>query len=145
MSLLCLKNGAEKVDATNFQSVTGKGAYAEIDGVTTYIGSVRWAQELSSLPEKALQHATELQRAGKSVMAVVTGYELQRFDCGSGSSAGRKQKCLRKLKEIGIHHTVMLTGDHPETAKAIAAELGMTDVRAGLMPEDKLTAIKAIR
>ena len=37
----------------------------------------------------------------------------------------------------------MLTGDHPETAEAIAADLGMTDVRGGLMPEDKLTAIKA--
>ena len=38
----------------------------------------------------------------------------------------------------------MLTGDHKQTAEAIAEGLGMTDVRAGLMPEDKLTAIKAI-
>ena len=49
-----------------------------------------------------------------------------------------------KLKEIGIRHTVMLTGDHKQTAEAIADKLGMTDVRAGLMPEDKLTAIKQL-
>ena len=54
------------------------------------------------------------------------------------------QSILKKLKEIGIRHTVMLTGDHEQTAEAIANNLGMTDVRAGLMPEDKLTAIKQL-
>ena len=44
------QHGAQKVTVSNFQSVTGKGAYAEIDGMTTYIGSLSWSQELSSLP-----------------------------------------------------------------------------------------------
>ena len=71
----------------NFQSVTGKGAYAEIDGVRTYIGSMGWAQELASLPEEVLQQAASLQREGKSVMAVVTDTDYQRIDCSGGSNS----------------------------------------------------------
>ena len=138
------QNGAQKVDVSNFQSVTGKGAYAEIDGMTTYIGSLSWAQELSSLPEAMLQQAASLQRQGKSVMAIVTGTEFSGLLAVADPIRAESRGVLEQLKSIGIRHTVMLTGDHQVTAEAIAAELGVTDVRAGLMPEDKLTAIKQL-
>ncbi len=138
------QNGAQKVDVSNFQSVTGKGAYAEIDGMTTYIGSLSWAQELSSLPESMLQQAASLQRQGKSVMAIVTGTEFSGLLAVADPIRAESRDVLEQLKSIGIRHTVMLTGDHQVTAEAIAAELGVTDVRAGLMPEDKLTAIKQL-
>lgn len=138
------QHGAQKVDVSNFQSVTGKGAYAEIDGMTTYIGSLSWAQELSSLPETMLQQAASLQRQGKSVMAIVTGTEFSGLLAVADPIRAESRGVLEQLKSIGIRHTVMLTGDHQVTAEAIATELGVTDVRAGLMPEDKLTAIKQL-
>jgi Cd2+/Zn2+-exporting ATPase len=52
---------------------------------------------------------------------------------------------LKKLKELGMKHIVMLTGDHPTTAVAIGRLLELTDVRAGLMPEEKLEAVKSLR
>ncbi|MBW9234886.1 HAD-IC family P-type ATPase [Leptospira santarosai] len=52
---------------------------------------------------------------------------------------------LMKLRELGMKHIVMLTGDHPTTAIAIGQLLNMTDVRAGLMPEEKLEAVKSLR
>lgn len=138
------QHGAQKVAVSNFQSVTGKGAYAEIDGMTTYIGSLSWAQELSSLPEDILQQAASLQRQGKSVMAIVTGTDFSGLLAVADPIRAESRDVLEQLKSIGIRHTVMLTGDHQVTAEAIAAELGVTDVRAGLMPEDKLTAIKRL-
>lgn len=138
------QHGAQKVDVSNFQSVTGKGAYAEINGMTTYIGSLSWAQELSSLPEEMVQQAVSLQRQGKSVMAIVTGTEFSGLLAVADPIRAESRGILEQLKSIGIRHTVMLTGDHQVTAEAIAAELGVTDVRAGLMPEDKLTAIKQL-
>jgi len=138
------QHGAQKVAVSNFQSVTGKGAYAEIDGMTTYIGSLSWAQELSSLPDAMLQQAASLQRQGKSVMAIVTGTEFSGLLAVADPIRAESRSVLEQLKSIGIRHTVMLTGDHQVTAEAIAAELGVTDVRAGLMPEDKLTAIKQL-
>jgi len=138
------QHGAQKAAVTNFQSVTGKGAYAEIDGMTTYIGSLSWAQELSSLPDAMLQQATSLQRQGKSVMAIVTGTEFSGLLAVADPIRAESRGVLEQLKSIGIRHTVMLTGDHHVTAEAIATELGVTDVRAGLMPEDKLIAIKQL-
>ena len=122
---------AEKVEVSNFQSVTGKGAYAEIDGMRTYIGSLGWAQELSSLPEEVLQQATSFN------VKENLSWRLSRVQHYSGLLAvadpirAESQEVLKQLKEIGIRHTVMLTGDHQATAEAIAAELGVTDVRAG--------------
>ncbi len=138
------QNGAQKVAISNFQSVTGKGAYAECEGVITYIGSLSWAQELSSLPEAILQQAASLQRQGKSVMAIVTGTEFSGLLAVADPIRAESRSVLEQLKSIGVRHTVMLTGDHQVTAEAIATELGVTDVRAGLMPEDKLTAIKQL-
>ena len=77
-------------------------------------------------------------------MAIVTGTEYSGLIAVADPIREESQEVLQKLKEIGIRHTVMLTGDHKQTAEAIGAELGMTDVRAGLMPEDKLTAIKQL-
>lgn len=139
------ESGAKNAEVTGFQSVTGKGAYGIVDGQKIAIGSLGWAQELSVIPEAALQFATKLQREGKSVMAIVTDTAYSGLIAVADPIRGESKAVLQKLKEIGIHHTVMLTGDHKQTGEAIGASLGMTDVRAGLMPEDKLTAIKQLR
>jgi Cd2+/Zn2+-exporting ATPase len=52
---------------------------------------------------------------------------------------------INRLKAMGIERVIMLTGDHPATANAIASQVGVTDVRAGLMPEGKLSAIKELQ
>lgn len=137
-------NGAETVAMTNFQSVTGKGAYAEINDVKTYIGSIGWAQELSALPESMLQQAASLQREGKSVMAIVKDSAFSGLLAVADPIRAESQAVLKQLKAIGIRHTVMLTGDHQTTAQAIADKLDVEDVRAELMPEDKLMAIKQL-
>lgn len=138
------RQGAKKVEANNFQSVTGKGAYATINGIKTYIGSINWAGELSLLPADALEKANELQRDGKSVMAIVTGTEYSGLLVVADPVRVESEEVLRKLKQIGIQHTVMLSGDHQDTAAAIGTKLGLTDVRGGLMPDEKLTAIHAL-
>ena len=139
------ESGVENAEVTGFQSVTGKGAYGMVNGQKIAIGSINWAQELSTMPETAIQYATKLQREGKSVMAIVTGEAYSGLIAVADPIREESKKVLQKLKEIGIHHTVMLTGDHKQTGEAIGASLGMTDVRAGLMPEDKLIAIKQLR
>src|SRR5699024_4200999 len=55
------------------------------------------------------------------------------------------KKVIQSLPSIGIHRTVMLTGDNEATAQVIGKQHGITDVKAELMPEDKLTAVKQLR
>jgi Cd2+/Zn2+-exporting ATPase len=62
--------------------------------------------------------------------------------------ADRSRKGLREvfahLKDLGFRKLVMLTGDNPEAARRVGEELGMTDVRAGLLPEEKLAAVREL-
>ena len=138
------ENGATMSVATNFQSVTGKGAFADVEGKRVCIGSLSWAEELATLPADVLQQVSTLQREGKSVMAIVTDSDFSGLLAVADPVREESRVVLQKLKKIGIRHTVMLTGDHQTTAEAIAEKLGVEDVRAGLMPEDKLTAIKQL-
>ena len=94
-------------EVTDFQSITGKGAYGSVSGITTYIGSIGWAQELSKVPEEALQLATKLQREGKSVMAVVMGADYSGLIAVADPIREESKRVLKKLKDIGITHTVM--------------------------------------
>ncbi|WP_413059258.1 heavy metal translocating P-type ATPase [Sporosarcina sp. 179-K 3D1 HS] len=139
------ENGAGTYEVSDFQSVTGKGAYGKVDGVTISIGSLDWANELTQVPAFIMEQAVALQKEGKTVMAIVQENRYGGLLAVEDPVREESRTVLAKLKEIGIRHTVMLTGDHPGTAAAIAEKLGVTDVRASLMPEDKLTAIKQLR
>src|SRR5690606_19326516 len=134
--------GIQKAEMVNFQSITGKGAYGEVGGSLIHVGSLNWAMELTEVPTDMKKRAEALQKEGKSVMAVLMDKTFQALIAVTDPLRDERKEVLRKLKDIGIRHTVMLTGDDRRTAEAIASAAGVTDVRANLMPEDKLTAIK---
>ena len=138
------RQGAGKTEVRNFQSVTGRGAFGDVDGVVVHVGSVKWASELTDLPIEMKERAEELQLAGKSVMAVLFDHTFQALIAVTDPLRKESTDVLRQLKGVGIRHTVMLTGDDERTAEAIGKLAGVTDVRAGLMPEDKLTAVKGL-
>ncbi|WP_435877172.1 heavy metal translocating P-type ATPase [Sporosarcina highlanderae] len=136
--------GVQKAEMANFQSVTGKGAYGEVGGSLVHVGSLHWALELAEIPLEMKQRAETLQKEGKSVMAVLMDKTFQALVAVTDPLREESKDVLAQLHDIGIRHTVMLTGDDRHTAEAIASTAGVTDVRANLMPEDKLTAINEL-
>ncbi len=137
-----VKQAQERYPAERFQSVTGKGVHAEIGGTLIRVGSLKWAEEHGfHVPEAAFH----LQEKGKSAMAVFSDNHLFGVIGVADAIRAESPAIIDRLKQIGIGHTIMLTGDHPATAHAIGAEIGVTDIRAGLMPEDKLTAVKELQ
>ena len=136
------KQAAEVYPYEDFQSITGKGASAQINGVRVAVGSLGWAEEKGfAIPGQYKQ----LQASGKSVMAVFSEVQLIGAVAVADAIRNESPEIIRKLKAMGIEETIMLTGDHPATANAIAEQVGVSDVRAGLMPEDKLSAIKELQ
>lgn len=131
--------------ATEFQAITGKGAKALVDDVEVAIGSLNWAEETTKIPNEVKATVEELQNQGKSVMVVLFNHEYAGFLAVADAIRETSPTILEKLKELGMKQIVMLTGDHPTTATAIGKLLNMTDVRAGLMPDDKLQAVKVLR
>ncbi|MGO1060438.1 heavy metal translocating P-type ATPase [Planococcus sp. FY231025] len=132
----------EPYSVTGFKSVTGKGVTALVNGVQVSVGSLDWAEEAGfAVPDEY----RKLQQSGKSVMAVFSEMELIGAVAVADAIRSESPAIIESLKGMGIEEVIMLTGDHPATAAAIASQIGVTDVRAGLMPEDKLSAIKELQ
>ena len=90
----------------------------------------------------APHHRREIARAGGTPLAVATRRQAARRDLPQGYRQGRHPRAIRRAaRKMGIR-TVMITGDNPLTAAAIAAEAGVDDFLAQATPEDKLALIR---
>lgn len=121
-------------------SFTGKGVRAKLGGQTVAIGNFRlFAGE--QMPNDVQQHALRLEAEGKTTMVVQHG---SRFIGVLGlADTPRKEASamLGRLRRLGIRKAIMLTGDNERVGRAIAKAVGLDEVHAGLLPEDKLQAI----
>lgn len=142
--------GVEPAVATRFQSTAGKGAEAEIGGVRYVVGSERLFGELNAVGREALAKAVQgLQRGGKTGVwlgeregeAVVVRAVLALADTLRPEAKG----IAARLHRLGVKKVVMLTGDQSTVARAIAAEAGIDEFRAELLPEDKVQAIRQLK
>ncbi|MBI6629443.1 heavy metal translocating P-type ATPase [Pontibaca sp. S1109L] len=128
--------------ATAARAIPGKGAEAVIEGATVTVGSPRLAKEIGAMNATATTSAAALEEEGKTVVVVARG------DTPLGLIALRDElradaaAAMRQLRGKGIA-ALMLTGDNPRTASALADELGL-DHRAELLPEDKVAAIREL-
>ena len=133
------------VSVEEFQSITGKGVKAKVNNQMYYVGSPNFFEELhGSIPNDRKEKITELQIQGKTVMVVGTETEILSFIAVADEMRESSKEVISKLNSMGIE-TVMLTGDNERTAAAIGKRVGVSDIRADLLPEDKLNFIKELR
>ena len=127
------------------ESLTGRGLKTTVAGKTLHIGNLKLMEEMGvALPANARQQIEDLQTNGKTIMAVALGAQLLGVIAVADTLRPDAAPTLRALKEVGVQETIMLTGDNARVAAAIARQVGLTDVRADLMPEDKVTTILAL-
>ncbi|WP_417899592.1 heavy metal translocating P-type ATPase [Bacillus haimaensis] len=131
--------------AEDFQSITGKGAKAFIQNETYFIGSPSLFDELMEVPPATNEHVRDLQTQGKTVMLVGTGKHIIGLIAVADQVRDSSKRVLEQLKSIGIRKTIMLTGDNEATGQAIGKLVGINEVKAELLPQDKLEAIKSLR
>ncbi len=130
-------------EAGEVEAVTGKGLRAQFDGKKIAIGNVKMF-EGESVPDVVRQHAERLQTEGKTIMLIqADGQFLGVVALADTPREGVKQ-VLERLHQIGIRKTIMLTGDNEGVARAIANAVGLDEVKAGLMPEDKVKAMEEL-
>ena len=130
-------------EAGEVEAVTGKGVRAEFDGQTVVIGNVKLFDG-GAIPDAIQQQVERLQTQGKTIMLIqVDGQFLGVVGLADTPRDGVKQ-VLERLREIGIHKTIMLTGDNERVGRAIAVAVGLDEVKAGLLPEDKVKAMEAL-
>lgn len=132
-------------ESEDFQSIPGKGARAFIEGQLYYTGNLRLFDDLQVKTLTQRPVLGKLQKEGKTAILVGTGKEVHGIIAVADRPRYNSAAALRALKKAGIEKTVMLTGDNTGTARAMAAQVGVDDFRAELLPEDKLMAIQELQ
>ena len=132
--------------ADKFDTCTGRGVRATFNSEEIGVGSKELMAELGvTVPSEAEGHLTRLKSAGKTAV-LVSHNDLAAGILGIADTLREDApKMIQRLKEIGMKQVVMLTGDDHLTAQAIAADAGIDEVHAELLPEDKLQAIRALQ
>lgn len=125
------------------ESLTGRGLRAISGGGTYWLGNQQLMDEAGvALSAEALRQARILQEAGKTLIWIAEEKTAVGLIGLSDTLRSESAQTMKSLKARGVRHTIMLTGDNERSASAIAAQAGLTDFRAQLMPEDKLAMIR---
>lgn len=126
------------------QSLTGKGIKAKVMNEIYYVGSPALFEEISAMGmnEEITKQISNFQRQGKTVMVFGTALKILCLLVVADQVRESSKEVIRQIHQLGIKETIMLTGDNKRTAEAIGKELSVTEIKADLLPEDKLNFIK---
>jgi len=153
-----------------FEAITGRGVKAALEGDLHYagapdlfeqlgfdLGHVHAATDEGTIARKTRQICErndcldliedlvpKLQAQGKTVVLVGTDEHVEGVIALADEVRREAESAIRRLRELGVDEVVMLTGDDEATARAVAERVGIDEVRAGLLPEDKVEAVEAL-
>ncbi len=136
--------GMEIPTVSQFQSFTARGVEGNVNGELVRVGSRRLLQEAGISPQPLEASLAELEAQGKTAMAVAIGDQAAGVIAVSDTVKADSKAAIASIKAQGIT-PVMVTGDNERTAQAIAKEVGIDRVLAGVLPEGKVDAIKHLQ
>ncbi|WP_259373263.1 heavy metal translocating P-type ATPase [Azohydromonas caseinilytica] len=126
-----------------FEALAGRGVKGDIDGVTYYIGNQRLADELGVADERVREELERLEAQAKTAVVLATASQALAVLAVADTVRESSKQAVAELKQLGVE-PVMLTGDNRKTAEAVAARVGITDVRGEMLPHDKLAAVEQL-
>jgi Cd2+/Zn2+-exporting ATPase len=134
--------GVAVAEPERFEAVTGMGVRATWDGEETLVGSPRLMEQSGSVPAELLSEVGRLTAEGRgSVLLARRGERWLGLISVMDPERPDAAEKLVALRAAGIERVVMLTGDNARVAEAMARRLGVDEVHAGLLPEDKLRIV----
>jgi Cu+-exporting ATPase len=132
-------------EVNNFNAVPGQGVVGEINGFKYFFGNRKLITESAGLDIQSIQRkVTRLEEAGKTVMLLANANEILGAVAVADTVKATSQEAVGRLQKMGIE-VYMITGDNARTAQAIANQVGVTNVLADVLPEDKAQEIKKIQ
>ncbi|MGH7359389.1 MAG: heavy metal translocating P-type ATPase, partial [Candidatus Rokuibacteriota bacterium] len=130
-------------EAVSVQSVTGKGLRAEVAGQPVLVGNLRLF-EPAEVPDAVWQAVTRMETAGQTTVLVRANGAFRGVLGLADVPRSGARDVLDRLRRLGIRKTIMLTGDNDRVARAIGQAVGIDEVRASLLPEDKVRAVEGL-
>jgi len=139
-----VERNIELVKPNDFEAITGKGVKGTINGMTVALGNAKLLEDLK-LEAGELTGAADTHRdQGETVMFVVVDQAIAGAICVADPVKETTPAALKALRQSGFR-VIMATGDNEKTANAVAARLGIDEVRADVLPEDKARIISELQ
>ena len=138
------ERGVKLVDARDFRSITGKGVLGIVDGKQIALGNRRLLEDLGLAANEITSRAEELRKAGQTVMVVVIDGTVAGLIGVADPVKRSTPEAIRLLHQDGVR-IVMLTGDNRITAEAVAKKLGIDEIQAEVLPEQKGQIVKRLQ
>jgi Cd2+/Zn2+-exporting ATPase len=141
--------------AHDFEALVGRGARARVGELTVHVGNARLLEELGVLDADGQGTLARLTSEGKTAVGVVVAHPTASDGAGAtcmvigvlglaDRARPNARAALDQLRAIGIRRIVMLTGDNVDTARAVAVVVGVDEVHADLLPDDKVRLVREL-
>jgi heavy metal translocating P-type ATPase len=133
-------------DADEFKAEVGLGVIARYDGKSIRVGSLDFLRDagIAVSPRLEAEVAAQSER-GRTAVLVASDLEVVGLIAIADEVRPETALAISALKALGVQNIIMLTGDHSRTAEAVAAEIGVDEFRAGLLPEEKQRAVRELQ
>ncbi|MBN8507039.1 MAG: heavy metal translocating P-type ATPase [Burkholderiales bacterium] len=135
---------AAAVEVQGFGAEAGRGVHADLDGTEYVLANHRWIEERGQCSPAIEARLRVHEQAGRSVTLLTSADAVLAVCAVADTLKPSSAAAVQELKALGVT-PVMLTGDNPATARAIATAVGIDEVQANLLPEEKLAAIQSLQ
>jgi len=135
------KGNLELFDPVAFESYPGVGVRAKVNGYQVGIGNVRIVEQVAPRADRDMASSEMLESEGKTLMYVLINGKPAGILAAEDTLRAEVPASIQRLRQMGIRHIELLTGDNPRTAEVLAERIGVK-FRAGLLPEDKITIVR---
>ena len=136
-------DGVALLDVAEFNALPGRGVQGQINGATYHLGNHRMLEELGQCTPELEQRIAALETAGKTVVMLVGAKAVHALFAVADTIKDSSRTAIAELHALGIN-TMMLTGDNPHSAQAIAAQAGIDRAQGNLLPDDKLREVEQL-
>jgi P-type Cu+ transporter len=138
------ERGVEIAKAEDFEAVTGKGVKGVVDGKAVALGNLKLITDMGLKVDDLIEKANARRDEGETVMFVVLDDAIAGLVSVADPIKETTPAALKALHDLGFR-IIMATGDNERTAKAVAGRLGIDEIRADVLPEDKARIIKELQ
>lgn len=134
-------------EASDLQSITGRGLRATIDGQAVFVGKAALFSEIDGVPltEDVRSRVDQLEQDGRTTMIVRFGDRYLGVLGLMDTPREAARAVVTRLHDLGIRRMIMISGDNQRVADAVAKAVGLDEARGDLMPDDKVEAIRQLR
>jgi Cd2+/Zn2+-exporting ATPase len=134
----------ETLPVDDFGAEPGRGVHGRLDGKRYVLGNHRWVHESGWCSPELEARLLAEEALGRTLTLLADETRVLALFAVADTVKASSRQAVRELKALGIR-PLMLTGDNPSTARFIADQVGIDDVQANLLPQDKLAAIQKLR